>query len=83
MSFSSQPIQWYHSHVHVDPIWPDGTFKCTIKINGERHGFVRYWYIYCSMNATLTIFVSFLTYLVPGPVASATKNCRAFGFYRY
>ncbi len=24
MSFS-RPIQWYHSH--VDPIWPDGTFK--------------------------------------------------------
>ena len=21
----SRPIQWYHSH--VDPIWPDGTFK--------------------------------------------------------
>jgi hypothetical protein len=21
----SMPIQWYHSH--VDPIWPDGTFK--------------------------------------------------------
>jgi hypothetical protein len=24
MSFL-RPIQWYHSH--VDPIWPDGTFK--------------------------------------------------------
>jgi hypothetical protein len=24
MSYS-RPIQWYHSH--VDPIWPDGTFK--------------------------------------------------------
>jgi hypothetical protein len=24
MSFT-RPIQWYHSH--VDPIWPDGTFK--------------------------------------------------------
>ena len=23
-------IQWYHSH--VDPIWPDSTFKTTIKI---------------------------------------------------
>ncbi len=81
MSFSIRPIQWYHSH--VDPKWPDGTFKCTTKINGERHGFVRYWYIYCNMNAMLTIFVIFMTYLVPGPVASATKNCRAFRFYRY
>jgi hypothetical protein len=26
MSFS-RPIQWYYSH--VDPIWPDGTFKKT------------------------------------------------------
>ncbi len=23
--YFSMPIQWYHSH--VDPIWPDGTFK--------------------------------------------------------
>ncbi len=30
--FFSRPIQWYHSH--VDPIWPDGTFKgCQIMMD--------------------------------------------------
>jgi hypothetical protein len=29
-----RPIQWYHSH--ADPIWPDGTFKATCRMDWER-----------------------------------------------
>ncbi len=39
MSFSfSRPIQWYHSH--VDPFWPDGTFKAA-----ELHVF-QWWHLF-------------------------------------
>ncbi len=35
MSFS-RPFQWYH--YHVDPIWPDGTFKQNFHESAVKYG---------------------------------------------
>ncbi len=37
--FFSMPIKWYH--FHVDPIWPDGTYKKKM-LNGEKSSTIKH-----------------------------------------
>jgi hypothetical protein len=53
MSFS-RPIQWYHSH--VDPIWPDGTFKVKSNYNSKTKIKIAHFLYQQRSNLILSLF---------------------------
>ncbi len=50
--YSSRLIQWYHSH--VDSIWPDGSFKWTVKDSNYTAN--------SKLNATMMLHFDLCTY---------------------